>query len=626
MRLSIALAAVALAGVARAQDYGPTDGGTEAPPPLAAPQALPAPPVEALPETPALRLHDAQLRAQILHQADQETDAKLHKMKDELRDEMRAEMVTAGSAPSEFEQLPAEKPKLQLLELNGYFRLRPNLYQNLQLGWTAPDPMGYYLFPNPNVNTTGRTVEDADMRFRVEPTLNVSEDIRIRSQIDIFDNTVLGSSPLGGGWFDLGAGAPSTQWGSTASALSPGQGPLPIEAKRAWAEVTLPVGELRFGRMGNNWGLGMWQNDGNCLDCDYGNTVDRAMFIGKLANHYIMPMIDFVGSGPLYNLYANDPLGQPVAYDRALGAYEYVLAVARKDTDEELRHAFEQGRSSFNYGVYAAYRSTDHAYLGPAGTLTQPQIQAIGSNAIVEQNANYFTPDLWLRYETKRLRLELEATLVYGGFDVTDSLGNAHPISVDELGSAFEGEYHLLADGALTLGLYGGVASGDPTPGFGNQPNRQTPGNGPTPPGSIDGPQFYCRPGIAPCANGALTNFSFNPDYHVDMILWREILGGVTDAWYAKPVIKYTLTEGLDVSVSAIYSQALFYASTPGGHVPLGLEADGGIHYMTDDGFFASLDFGILFPFAGLGELDLNGNFVYPSSAQALRIMLGVRY
>ncbi|MHB1846393.1 MAG: TIGR04551 family protein, partial [Deltaproteobacteria bacterium] len=233
----------------------------------------------------------------------------------------------------------------------------------------------------------------------------------------------------------------------------------------------------------------------------------------------------------------------------------------------------------------------------------------------------------WLRYHTKRLRLEAEATYVYGTFDVTDIDNVAHLLTVSQFGGAFEGEYHFLADGALTLAFNAGVASGDPSAGFGNQPNRTPTGpNGTVPPGSIEGPQFYCAPGQAVCQDGRITNFSFNPDYHVDMILWRELLGGVTDAWYAKPTLKYTLTEGLDMSASAIYSQALFYSSTPGGHTPLGLEADAGIHYVTDDGFIANLDYGILFPFAGLGESDLNGNFVYPGIAQAIRMMLGVRY
>ena len=34
----------------------------------------------------------------------------------------------------------------------------------------------------------------ANMRLRVEPTLNVSERVRVKAQIDVLDNYVLGSS------------------------------------------------------------------------------------------------------------------------------------------------------------------------------------------------------------------------------------------------------------------------------------------------------------------------------------------------------------------------------------------------------------------------------------------------
>ena len=622
---------------------------------LPAPAAsLPASP-QTLPDSPELRLHDARLRSQILQQAEREADAKIKKAKDELHDELRAELVTAGAQPGEFEQLPAEKPKLQLLDIDGYFRLRPTLFENLWLGWTQPDPLGYYLFPKPYVNTTGKTITSTDMRFRVEPTLNVSEDIRVRSQIDVFDNLVLGSTPAGP-YGDLSIGSPDYYSRAPSTVFSKSQmAPVAagdvfrdsLVAKRAWAEVTTPVGQLRFGRMGSQWGLGMYQNDGNCIDCDYGNTVDRAMFIAKVANHYIIPMIDFVGSGPLYNPYANDPLGQPVAFDHALQAYEYVLTIARKDTDEELHKSVEEGKSSLNYGFYGVYRTMDHeavgygdnpsslqGFYGQVPPPNGPSALAVPPGVIQARNASFFTPDLWFRYQTKRLRIEAEATYVYGSFDTfwdpSNPADSSHLITVNEYGGVVQTEYHLLADGALSLGMEGGVASGDTGPGFGNHPDRTAidPKTGApiaTPPGSIDGRQYSCNVGTAPCPDSAITNFSFNRDYHVDMILWREILGGVTDAYYAKPTVKYLITEGLEVSLSLIYSQAMFASSTPGGHTPLGLEGDTGIHYATDDGFMANLDYGVLLPFSGLGEATPTG-FVSPSIAQAIRMLLGIKF
>ncbi len=643
-----------------ATDGGTTDGGTAAP-------AKPAP--APLPETPALRAHDAALRAQILEQVQADTDAKIKKAKDELRDEMRAEMATsAATAPQEFEQIPVQKPHLQLLELDGYFRLRPNMFEDLWLGWQAPDPRGYYLFPKPYVNTNGKTILSTDTRFRVEPTLNVSEDIKVKSQIDVFDNLVLGSTPAGG-WGDLAAGQvyiPGTGPGASGVGPTtpfsdsqvppnsvPGLYPNSIVAKRAWAEIMTPIGQLRIGRMGNHWGLGMFYNDGNCLDCDYGNTVDRIMFVGNIAGFYIIPMIDFVTAGPLYNLYANDPLGQPVAVDRALGSYSYSIVVARKDTDAELHKLLDEGKSSVNYGLYFTYRNQDHDALGYGDSLAQQQAYntscagvsagqpcfyppntpganggtPVPANMIDATNANFFVPDAWFRWQSKRARVEAEAVYVNGTFNYTDPASVTHPIYVSQLGGAVQTEYHFLSDGSLTVGIEGGAASPGQEPGFGNHPDRGSVGAS-NPTGSIDGPQFYCASGAGTCVNNAVTNFTFNRDYHVDMILWREILGGVTSAWYGKPSVRYNLTEGLDLSLALIYSQAFNAMNTPGGHLPLGLEGDAGIHYQTDDGFVANLDYGLLGPFGGLGEVvpGAIGGFVNPSVAQAIRVLLGVRF
>jgi uncharacterized protein (TIGR04551 family) len=612
------------------------DGGA----PMAMADAGVAAAPASLPDSPALHAHDAALRAEM----EAEMDARIKKAQDQLRDEMRADMVTAGaSAPSEAEQLPAEKPKLQFLELNGYFRVRPNLYDNLWLGWTQADPLGYYPFPQPYSNSQSKTVISSDMRFRVEPTLNVSEDIKLKAQIDILDDAVLGSSPNGPySDIDMAAGAPNGLAQPT-TIFSNTQGVLAnsIVAKRIWAEVMTPVGQLRFGRMGNNWGLGLYQNDGNCLDCDYGNTVDRIMFIAKIANHYIIPMVDFVGSGPLYNPYESDQLGQPIALDHGLEAYEYVLAIARKDTQEEMARTFEEGKGSVNYGFYGVYRNQSNDLLGYQNTngsssvngLTvnsTGQITNLPAGAIQATNANFFTPDLWFRYQSKRLRVEAEGVYSYGTFNTTfdPTSTTEHEITVSEFGGAAQSEYHFLSDGSLTVGLELGLASGENDPGFGNQPGRSYNASGPieTPPGSFDGRKFYCVNGVNPCTEDSINNFTFNQDYHVDMILWREIIGGVTGAWYARPNIKYTVLDGLDLSLSIIYSEAWYAASTPGDQLPLGVEFDAGVHYKTDDGFIASLDYGLLVPLGGLGETLNDGTFLSPSIAQAVRVMLGVKY
>ncbi len=112
------------------------------------------------------------------------------------------------------------------------------------------------------------------------------------------------------------------------------------------------------------------------------------------------------------------------------------------------------------------------------------------------------------------------------------------------------------------------------------------------------------------------------------MILWREIIGGITDALYLKPTLAYDVTEGFRLFVSVIYSRAIFAYSTPSGNnANLGIELNAGARYETEDGFFAQFAWGVLFPLGGFQQSP--GNVVtLPSldTAQALRGMLGIRF
>ena len=47
------------------------------------------------------------------------------------------------------------------------------------------------------------------------------------------------------------------------------------------------------------------------------------------------------------------------------------------------------------------------------------------------------------------------------------------------------------------------------------------------------------------------------------VILWRRILGQVTDAWYLRPSMRWDIFPGLVFDGAIIYSQALYSQSTP---------------------------------------------------------------
>ena len=42
------------------------------------------------------------------------------------------------------------------------------------------------------------SLSSANIRFRYQPTIHVSESLRINTTLDVFDNLVLGSTPFGG--------------------------------------------------------------------------------------------------------------------------------------------------------------------------------------------------------------------------------------------------------------------------------------------------------------------------------------------------------------------------------------------------------------------------------------------
>ena len=95
----------------------------------------------------------------------------------------------------------------------------------------------------------------------------------------------------------------------------------------------------------------------------------------------------------------------------------------------------------------------------------------------------------------------------------------------------------------------------------------------------------------------------------------------------------WNITDALQLDGSIIYSQAIYASSTPSasqtglGSNALGLEVDLGIRYQTEDGLFAWLYYGILFPFDGLQNTSVGGlGIVDLHVAQSIRGMVGIRF
>lgn len=565
---------------------------------------------------------DAKTRAAIQREVE--------KAKEDIRSEVRAEIQGAQSA-AEFLGTVAEGPKLEFLQLDGYYRVRGQMMVNLDLTGQK-DASGHYLFPVPLQDPGSRdTLKTANMRLRLEPTLNVSEHVRVRAQIDVLDNYALGSS-TSRLFDDPGSPYPVPFYGSSRVATEgdPRADRPSISPKRVWGEVQTPVGLLSFGRMPSAWGLGILTTSGAGLDDDFGDTVDRIQFalppvatpVGRLV---LVPIVDFDSEGVLYA----DPrfgtgVGQPFDADNADDARTYGVKVARLDTEDEIRRKVERNETSVSYGLYYNYRAQTWAYpqwstSGFGGDYVPGQTtppSGYGDTATsVHRSAYAHIADLWFRWVGSRFRFEAEGAYVYGQIQnaaATPDVAAATPeILLRQWGGSVVGEFKVLPN-KLTLGAQVGAASGDDAPGFGNVPSRVVAGTeGATPPtqtpyGSLEGRQW--RDG----SDRTIYNFRFNPAYRVDLVLWRHILGQVTDAFYVKPTVRWEILPGLAFDGAIVYSQALSSESTPSavvdatgalvdpGSAPLGVEVDTALRYGSGDGLQVWAEWGVLQPLSGL--------------------------
>lgn len=604
------------------------DGGTATTPTQSPPVAeAVTPDAGTLSPSAATQADLAQLSSQV--------SAELAKAKKQIEEHVRAQLATQTASQISNEGFPVSKRKLELFVPNGYLRVRPELLHKFGLGWGQPDPSGYFLFPR---TREANSIAGVNMRFRFEPTINVSESVRIRAQIDALDNLVFGSTPdyaysrsdIYSAYGILNEGQAAPRSGINATFDS-------IEARRVWGEVSTPVGILRFGRMGSQWGLGMLHNDGNCLDCDFGDTVDRIMFVAPVYGFYVVPAIDFNVEGPIYG--RDNDEGHPFDLNNSDDAHSLVLVVAKRDTAQEIRDKLAAGRKVFEYGLHFEYRTQkvetliDGSSTGGDVGDTQRNDSAGSQFQTVLRDAILFEPDIWLHFETPHLKLALEVAAKLGNFKVPD-LANpttSDLISVVQFGGVFRGEYRLVHN-RLHIGLEVGFASGDRAPGLGNHPSRvsatSSSKNIGTEPGDIDGPQFACQ-ATGGCNDSSIRNFRFNRDFQVDEILFRQILGGITDAVYIKPSLSYSVADGLDAFVHFVYSRSIYASSTPStvGHA-LGLEIDVGARYSTDDGFFAGVTYGVLFPFSGLQPYAATaaGTSISLDKAQTVRGVLGIKF
>lgn len=570
---------------------------------------------------------------------------------------------------------PASDPTLAswtnprpVFSLAGYLRVRGNYIDNfslrrIPLDRLTGDPFARWIPVDNSVTTGGNgvlpqggckgepsspasqdqrcdgsaTLRFANMRLRLQPTLSLSDNIRVHMMVDIFDNLILGSTPevktvnrLG----QIPGRAPGVPFDSLTQTLPPPESFRNtvgdnIYVRRAWGEVTnSTIGQLRFGRMGHQWGLGMLWNAGNgtnpldtVLDSDFQSEIDRIQLIGKFKGIFFGVSWDFASKGYIF-----DPVSEiqtiPIDASRLDDTRQWSFLVARRMDPLAQAKRLARGKWVVNGGAYFIYRSQFLSTVGAPllGTLTDVE------NSFVRRDAKVYIPDGWIQVLWKDLRLELEFAGVFG--QVQNIAPTEFPPAAEgarfklrQWGFAFEGEYRFLGK-KLGVFLKGGAASGDP---------------------DVVGLSQYEDLATQPVGQKTVSNFGFHPDYRVDLILWRRIMGRIAGAYYLAPAISYDIIRTdfgrvLGARFDFIYSRAMYQQQTYSSEPNLGAEIDLSIYYRTEDGpkftdgFFAAFEFGILFPLNGLRYLEVDGirepgtEGLNISRALTLRLILGIEF
>lgn len=575
------------------------------------------------------------------------------------------------------------------LELHGYFRTRWEMFHKFHLGRIdAPEDA---MFPRPaddhyrdmqglehgptlctqseagtggndnpaqaNVGCRNNTHAGANMRLRVEPALVISDNLRVRTQIDLLDNLVLGSTPNGYNNVPSAAGyavAPRDNYephsGLAYTQTPPRSGINSLQdsilVKRAWAEYTTPIGQLRFGRMPDHWGLGIYRNAGNDFDGDYQTTVDRIAFftaVPSLSLH-IGGAWDFANELPTSASFS--PYGgQPYDLGQQDDVSQYNLIVYRRVDPELERLQLAQGKVVLNGGLYLTYRNQRLAADAagpcgsPAGGATLDCAPGGASYAYTRRGLNIWTPDLWLELKYRKFHFDMELVTHQGTIqnrsnepgtsDYQNDNGD-DGWKVNQWGLATRMRQKLIED-RLEIGFQFGWASGD---------------------SDVEGlvPRGTGAPGldgVEQLGDRSLQTFRFHPNYRVDLILHRHILNRVQGTYYLRPSARYDFIRRptgtrLGGLVEAIWTRASQFMQAPGHERDLGIELNGTVYFQSSDGalndhlqqiggFYSAVQYGVLFPMSGLAYQSqqtpvTGGGTPELATAQTLRVLLGVIY
>lgn len=532
------------------------------------------------------------------------------------------------------------------LEWEGLFRTRSTAAANFDLGTggtSAILPPAENNLPAADradreepANASANLLWTTDMNLRLDPTIHITENLRVHIEANLLENVVLGS--LSDRRLTPPGSQPFYRPDPSRTVFESNQVPPrerewfenSLQINEVWGEIDTFLGSFRAGRMDNDWGLGLHANGGDCLDCNYGDHVDRLEFMTKPLGVYASAAIDFPDQGATTQT-PQQIDDQPYDVSQVDDARQYTFSIFREPRTEKDKQIRQQKLKDEQVPVVdggARFTLRNQKGLAVPGSTTDGTSDQ--PFQLVYRGLDMYVPDIWaeVKYNPEPdtyVQVGLEAVGVFGSIDNTTAnpvgtgnnteqgptncfdqeqrdgnsesctqtaKGESTDTNISQLGAALESELYF--GGPVRFGLNAGYASGGDSPNWGYQ----------SPSGNASG-------------LSDLDFYRFDPNYHVDLILFREVLGSVTNAYYANPYAQARFFESSDqrmeVQLDAIASRVANSQGTPAQEGNwLGVELDGAVRYLQVDRFQAELEGGVLFPFEPLAARIDNPRLTQP--------------
>jgi len=469
----------------------------------------------------------------------------------------------------------AEVRTLTGAHAEGYLRARFRLFKNLDLnngGYSGVLSPLLDQAVNKGLGTAPDLTSGFTSRLRVGLGFDLADGFRIATTLDVVDEHLFG-----------GVGA-YPRAGDGIAILSDGSAP----ADHTWLRVKEAYGvvrpfrnvEVTAGRRDWHWGLGAFYHDGRGEDAEYGAYTDGIGGSVRLFESELGIMWDVAYEGPVSgNRWGLD--GQPHALENLddVGQWRLWARGVMPDLEWGVLSLFRDQQLSSEQARWQAF---GEGYCAISGS------DELGLNwdcyGLTPRGYFLWSPDVYVIWRAHEwVTLAAEAMLQYGSIDHARN-SSVNDVSGDVLAAG--GFLKLEVDPApWHAGLEAAIATG--TEGV-----PRAFGVGYDPEG-IGHDQTLGWNG-----NGDLHHAFFARDHHVDLILFREIIGTFTDAFLvALPLSWDALTMGTHrVRVGLRPVASWTYHSWE----PLGFETDAWAEYTPGLGFSLRLDAGWLLPLAGL--------------------------